>query len=113
MLPGWCRQVVTVRRAPYVTKGGRRLRDWGSATAHEVAGCSLQQSATETSFDGSSRDASASSAILLCPPGSDVREGDRVEAGEGTWLVDGVPSDVQSPTGAVSHLSVRLREWRG
>ena len=113
MLPSWCQDTVTVLRAPWVTKGGRRVRDWGSAVPHRVGGCTLQQSSTETSFDGSARDASESAATLLCPPGSDVREGDRVERGEERWLVDGVPEERRSPSGCVSHLHVRLREWRG
>lgn len=113
MLPSWCRDTVTVLRAPVVTRNGREARDWKQAVPHELAGCSLQPSSTETAFDGAQRNASASAARLLCPPGADVREGDRIVAGDGTWEVDGVPMAVTSPTGAASNLSVTLRAWRG
>ena len=113
MLPSWCQDAVTVLRAPTVTRNGRTTRDWANAQPHTVSGCSLQPSTTDTGFDGAQRNASDSSAVLLCPPGADVAEGDRVSDGTRTWEVDGVPFAVNSPTGRVSHVRVRLREWRG
>ncbi|MBQ9004900.1 MAG: hypothetical protein IJ092_00855 [Atopobiaceae bacterium] len=113
MLPSWCTDVATVLRAPTVVRSGRASPDWRNAVPHTVAGCSLQGSSTETDFDGAQRNASASAATLLCPPGADVAEGDRVKCGGHTWEVDGVPFEVRSPTGRTSHLRVRLREWRG
>lgn len=113
MLPSWCQDAVTVLRAPVVVRNGREHRDWTQAEPHDLTGCSLQPSSTETGFDGARRDASASAARLLCPPGSDIREHDRVVAASRTWEVDGVPLGVSSPTGRASNLSVMLREWRG
>lgn len=113
MLPSWCVDAVTVQRAAKVLRGGRELPDWAHASSHELAGCSLQGASTETEFDGAQRDASTSRATLLCPPGSDVIQGDHVSFQGRTWLVDGVPMEVRSPTGAVSHVRAPLVEWRG
>lgn len=113
MLPSWCQDSVTVLRAPVATRNGRTARDWTQAVPRELRGCSLQPSTTETSFDGTQRNPSASAARLLCPPDADVCEGDRVVAASRTWEVDGVPLRLSSPTGATSNLSVTLREWRG
>lgn len=73
MLPSWCQDTVTVLRAPVVVRNGREHRDWTQAESHDLTGCSLQPSSTETGFDGARRDASASAARLLCPPGSDIQ----------------------------------------
>lgn len=113
MLPSWCQDSVTVLRAPLASRGGRRARDWKQAVPHELHGCSLQPSTSETDFDGAQRNASESQARLLCPPGSDVAEGDRIVSASRTWEVDGVPYELRSPTGRVSNMVVRLREWRG
>ena len=114
MLPSWCNDSVTVVRAPIVTERGREQRDWANARRFVVRGCSLQPSTTETSFDGARRDPSESTATLICPYGADVSKGDRVIDADGrSWLVDGVPMGVRSPTGMASNLKVTLREWRG
>lgn len=115
MLPSWCRDSVTVTRAPRVVANGRERRDWSSATSHVVGGCSLQQTDTDTSFDGAQRDASSSTARLICPYGSDIREGDRITIGGRTWVVAGFPpgDGLRSPYGGASNLTVTLKEWRG
>ena len=46
MLPSFCREVVTVSRAPLAAMRGTYERDWSSASSHEVAGCSVQPSQT-------------------------------------------------------------------
>lgn len=113
MLPRFCDQTVTVLRAPLAARRGAAVRDWSSATEHDVGGCSLQEGATSTDFDGPQRNASASQATLLMPAGADVRDGDRVRCDGRTWEVDGAPFDVRSPTGRASHRRASLREWRG
>lgn len=113
MLPSWCQDSVTIVRPATKTVRGVDVPDWANASRHAVAGCSLQRSASETEFDGAQRDAASSRATLLCPEGSDVRQGDRIESGGRTWSVDGVPFPVASPTGRTSHLYVSLVEWRG
>lgn len=113
MLHSWCNDIVTVLRASVVTRNGRKVADWSDPTSHAIVGCSMQETTTETSFDGPQRDASASQARLFCPPDADIREGDRVVSDGRTWLVYGVPPKVKSPTGLLTHQPVQLREWRG
>ena len=113
MLPSWCRDTVTVLRARLATRNGREVRDWASPESTTVPGCSLQPSSTETSQDGTQRNASASTAALYMPYGTDVREGDRIVAGGRTWQVEGVPLGTASPFGGASNLRVALSEWRG
>lgn len=112
MLPSWCRDSVTVWRAPLVSQRGTKVRDWSAATSHVVEGCSLQPSSTTTEW-GSVRQADESGAVLYLPPNADIEAEDRVEHAGRTWAVDGVPYDWASPTGRVTHRQARLREWVG
>lgn len=112
MLPSWCRDTVRVLRAPVVRERGVPVRDWGRAESHDVAGCSLQPASSATSFAEAGQPAQAR-AVLYCPPGADVRQGDRVEAGGAAWSVDGVPHLWRSPTGRADSLQCSLTEWRG
>ena len=111
-LPSFCCETVEVLRAPLASSRGTSERDWSAAEPHEVAGCCAQYAST-SSDRGEPRDATSDSATLYAPPGSDVREGDRVSCSLGTFAVEGTPMPLVSPTGAVSHLEVSLARWRG
>lgn len=112
MLPSWCRQSVTVLRAPVVTRGMRSERDWANAQSHELSGCSVQPASTSSDFAAVDAVATAD-ATLYAPPLSDIQEGDRVVFAGDTYVVDGIPYEWESPTGRVSHLQARLRRWEG
>ena len=112
MLPSWCDDAVTVRRAPLATTGMRTERDWSQAAPHTVSGCSLQPAGTSTAF-GTVDAVAGADAILYAPPASDIQEGDRVMFAGDTYVVDGIPYEWESPTGRVSHLQARLRRWEG
>ena len=112
MLPSWCKQTVTVLRAPMRTVGARTERDWANAQPHTVPGCSLQQTGTSTGFGAVDAVATAD-AVLYAPPNADIADGDRVEFGGAIYVVDGIPSNCQSPTGRVSHVQARLSKWAG
>lgn len=112
MLPSWCKQTVTVLRAPTRTVGKRTERDWANAQTHTIGGCSVQPAGTSTGFGTMDAVANAD-AILYAPPSADIAEGDRVEFGGATYVVDGIPYGWESPTGRVSHLQARLTKWAG
>lgn len=112
MLPSWCDDTVTVKRAPLVTTGMRTERDWSRAVPHTVSGCSLQPAGTSTAF-GTVDAVAGADAILYAPPASDIQEGDRVEFGGAAYAVDGIPYAWKSPTGRVSHVQARLSKWEG
>lgn len=112
MLPSWCTQVVTVLRAPLVTAGHRQERDWAHAQPHTVSGCSVQPAGTSSGF-GTVDAVATADAVLYAPPGSDIQDGDRVQYGSATFVVDGIPCGWESPTGRVSHVQARLTKWAG
>ena len=112
MLPGFCRQAVTVVRPARVTRRGVVVDDWEGATRREIAGCSLQPGSTATARP-EPREALGQVATLYAPPGADVRPGDRVEAGGATWAVSGWPTPRRSPFGALDHVRVELERWAG
>ena len=112
MLHSWCKDTVTVRRAQAQTVGARTERDWANATTNTVAGCSLQPSGTSTGF-GTVDAVATADATLYAPPSADIAEGDRVEFGGSTYVVDGIPYEWSSPTGRVTHVQARLRKWAG
>lgn len=113
MLPSWCDDTVTVLRAPIVSARGSEVRDWGSASSHEVAGCSVQY-ATSASGDVATRAQPVSTtATIYLPPGADVRDGDRVALGGVTFELDGAPLRVRSPFGGRDHIIVSATARRG
>ena len=112
MLPSWCQDSVTVKRAPLVTTGHRSERDWAHATTHTIAGCSVQLAGTSTGF-GTVDAVSTADATLYAPVGANLAEGDRVSFGGATYVIDGIPYAWTSPTGRVSHVQARLRKWAG
>ena len=113
MLPSFCRDVVTVLRAPLAERRGSMVREWKNATKHIIAGCSLQEGSSSTEFGGAQRDSTDSDATLYLPPGADIAAGDRVTMGSRRWEVSGVPQSIRSATGNVSHVRATLKEWRG
>lgn len=112
-LPTFCKDTVTVLRPGTKVQRGVSLPDWDHATPHVIHGCSLQEGASATDFGDAQRNAIASDAMLLAPPNADIKDGDRVLFDSRTWTVDGVPDSIKSPTGRVSHVRARLKEWRG
>jgi hypothetical protein len=112
MLPSWCKDSVTVLRAPRRGAGTRGERDWDGAVAHVLDGCSLQPSGTSSAF-GTVDAVSTADAMLYAPPDADIAEGDRVVFGGATYVVDGIPYAWASPTGRVSSKQARLLKWAG
>ena len=112
MLPSGCDDTVTVRRAPLVTTGMRTERDWSQAVPHTVSVCSLQPAGTSTAF-GTVDAVSGADATLYAPLAADIEEGDRIEFGGATYVVDGIPYTWKSPTGRVSSKQARLKKWAG
>lgn len=112
MLFSWCNETVTVLRAPQRTVGTRTERDWAHAQSHVLTGCLVVPSGTTTGF-GTVDAVSTADATLYAPPGADISEGDRVQHGGAIYVVDGIPSTIQSPTGRVSNTQARLRKWAG
>ena len=112
MLPSFCRDEVTIMRAPLVDRRGTQVRDWESAELIPVAGCSVQPSQSTRDFDGRTLSVSEEWA-LYAPPGADIRAGDRVSWHGVDFEINGSPMPWESPTGRISHIWARLAEWSG
>lgn len=111
-LPSFCRETVTVLRAPLVDQRGTKVRDWSQAVEHYVTGCSVQFASTMTNR-GEPREAVSDTATLFAPPGADIKAGDRLSTSMGEFAVEGHPMPRVSPTGAVSHVECSLAWWGG
>lgn len=112
VLPSFCRETVTVSRAPLVASRGTSERDWANATSHVVAGCLVQPAQTS---QGASepRPGISLAATLHAPPGADLAAHDRVKCSLGRFRVVGAPMAVTSPTGALSHVRAELSREEG
>lgn len=112
MLPSFCKDAVTVKRAQLVDSRGSKVLDWSSPQEFTLSGCSVQPNTTTRDFDGRTIQVSEDW-IIYAPPNSDLQAGDRIEWQGLTFELNGAPMPWQSPTGRVSHVWARLNEWRG
>lgn len=112
MLPSFCRDTVTVWRAPVIEERGTTVRDWANAAPHTVAGCSFQPASTAGTW-GELRNGAETRATLWLQPGADIEFGDKVEFQGNVYALDGEPLEWRSPSGVVTHLTCNLVDWRG
>lgn len=112
MLPSWANQTVTVIRAATRILRGSEVFDWNNAQTFTVGGCSVQPTTTGLSEDGRVLGILDGMTAYL-PPGTDVREGDRIEFDGNVYTIDGSPRTWQSATGRASHVQLNLRRWDG
>lgn len=108
----WINETVTVIRAVMVTSNHRTERDWANAQTHVVENCVVQKAASSTDFADPARVRSIDR-TLIAPYGADIEEGDRIVSCGRTYVIDGLPTDVRSPSGAVSHMEADLVAWSG
>lgn len=108
----WWTDSITVTRAKLKDQRGTKVRDWSDTTTRVIDGCCLIDGTTSTNWLDP-RQAQESGASVCLPIGSDIQADDRVEHAGRTWSVDGVPATHRSPTGRVSHMRARLKEWSG
>ncbi|MEV0357108.1 hypothetical protein AB0H71_13705 [Nocardia sp. NPDC050697] len=104
-------ETVTVIRSGERDRVGDRV----TTASFEVHNCAIaQKSSADNNGDLATAVDSRQSAVtvieLLCPPGSDIRHGDKVRVHGVTYLVDGLPWTPHSPfTAWEPGLVVRLR----
>ena len=111
-LPSFCRETVTVTRAPLVSDRGSERRDWANAKSSTVSNCSIQPNTTNTDMTEARTERSIKATGYFAPD-ADIAKGDLVEWEGIRFAVDGIPMLIKSATGAVSHLRVNLVEWEG
>lgn len=111
MLPSFARQTVTRLRAGTKTMRGSDLPDWNNPDTLVIGGCSVQPAATDLSQDGRVLGIMDGLTCYM-PPGSDVREGDRIRFEGNVYTIDGSPR-VWPSAGNLAHVQVNLRRYAG
>ena len=111
-LPSWASDSVKIVRPAETTSRGSTIYDWTKATETTVTGCSVQPASTSLSLDGRVLGITDGWTAYL-PPGTDVKDGDRVKFNNETFEIDGAPRVWTSPTGAVSAIQLNLKRWSG
>lgn len=111
MLPSFCKEAVTIQRAPLITVRGSQVRDWENYTEHTIPGCTVQPSSTASNEDRAEQVTDRWE--LYAPPGADLETGDRVMWKGRPYQIDGAPYQWTSPTGRVTHTHAHLIDWSG
>ena len=111
MLPNFAKQTVTRLRPAMKTVSGSEIPDWNNADALEISGCSVQPASTDLSQDGRVLGILDGMTAYL-PPGSDVKEGDRIVFEGTTYTIEGAPR-VWPSAGNLAHVQCALRRWSG
>lgn len=111
-VPSWASQTVTIIRPGVKIERGSEVPDWTNTWETDVSGCSVQPASTDLSQDGRVLGVFDGMTAYM-PPGTDVREGDRIEYDGNVYTINGAPRKWQSATGRVSHIQVNLRRWDG
>lgn len=113
MLPSFFCKAVTIVRPGTKTERGTAVPDWSddAASRSVVRGCEVQTPTTGMDLDG--RTETTIAGTVYMPQGTDVRAGDAIDYGGRRYLVDGEPIVWGSPSGALSHIQARIRDWRG
>lgn len=118
MLPSFCKKTVTVIHPSTKVERGTTIPDWTNVTKHVVHGCSMQPSSTDSTQVRNMRlvpsvNSTETAYTLFMPPNSPVQSGDRMVIDSKTWSVDGEPMEWESASGALSHMVVELKRYRG
>ena len=111
-LPSWANDTITIKRPKKVESRGSLIDDWVHATSSNVTGCSMQPASTSLSMDGRVLGVSDGWTCYV-PPGTDVKEGDRIVFGSDIFVINGAPRVWTSPTGRVSAIQLNLMRWSG
>lgn len=111
-LPAWATDSVVILRFAEITSRGSTIRDWTKASETTVSGCSVQPASTSLSLDGRVLGVTDGWTAYI-PPGTDVKEGDRIKFNNEIYEINGAPRAWNSPTGAVSAIQLNLKRWSG
>jgi hypothetical protein len=112
MIPSWANQTVTIIRPGVKIERGSEVPDWTNTWEKDVSGCSFQPAASTLSQDGRVLGVFDGDTCYM-PPGTDVREGDRIEFDGNVYTINGTPRVWKSATGRASHVQVNLQRWCG
>lgn len=103
--------IVRLRAATVQDRHGNTVRDWATATAKTIRGCSVDPSAPTEMLLG--RDADKVGAFVMAPIDTDVVSSDRIRFGGRDYEVYGQPNEWPSPSGRLDYLAIVLQKWEG
>lgn len=108
------RDTVTVLRATLTTnRYGQSTRDWANASSVAVITNAHVQPYTMGENPGVDREWAASRLKLYVPPGTDVREHDRVSWRSNDYDVDGPPKVWRDVDGRLRHTQAIIKRISG
>lgn len=111
---GWWRDTV-VRNRPGVKtdRHGNKVPDWSDGVRQDktIAGCFVQGGQSQEILGG--RDAVVTAWTVYAAAGVDVTATDEITWQGVRYPINGAPTRIQSPTGALSHTVIELRAVDG
>lgn len=113
MLPSFAHQHVTVLNPGRTDEWGHEVDDWTNPETVDVT-CVWESSATTLMGTLGGFDVAAASRNVYMPPGTPVTGHSRLRFPDDPgrdWEVIGEPAYNESPTGAVSNVTVIVRRW--
>lgn len=110
-LPSWANDSVDVLRGVEVVERGTKRTRWDSPAVHTVAGCSVQPQAGAEVLGG--REAIATMWVLFAPPGTDLKDSDRVRYAGDVYTIVGSVQRFASPSGRLDYVQAVLEHWKG
>lgn len=110
MLPSWADDTVTIVEPVWVGERGKRVATYPGRGV-EVSGCSVQPGGSTTDRDG--RINTVFDYVALLPAGTPVTRLAKIQFEGDDFKIEGRPNRWKSPTGAVSHVELRLIAWDG
>lgn len=90
---------------------GQEVVDWDNPTEIPIPGCTDYALSGVETLQGT--EVAMGSRQMFMPAGTDVRATDRIRHLGYVWEIVGEPAPQISPTGALSHVEVLLKRWKG
>lgn len=112
MVGGFANDTIVRIRPGVKTLRGSSVPDWENSSSLTIAHCSVQPASTSLSQDGRVLGI-MDGMTCYCPYDADVREGDRIQFDDQTYVINGAPRKWRSPTGNRSNVQLNLERWSG
>lgn len=108
----FCKDTVTVLRAPLIKKNGMDAYDWANAVSHTEHDIQVTAQATSQEF-GERTEQRTVRRTLRGPYDADILAGDRIVYKGDTYEIEGEVFHTESPTGRVSSMRCTLVRFIG
>lgn len=112
MIPSFCTQTITRRRAGTKEVRGSVVLDWNNYTDLVISPCSVQPSGGYIDVDGRVLGTNSSYNVYVNAD-ADIHAGDRIIFEGRTFDIDNEPGTWQSPSGRVTNKQFSMTEHKG